>query len=177
MNTAAIQDHPIPFTNHVANDTFMVLQNTSSQLPPLFPLWYTSPTPAQFRTLRVLALQCYTGAFAKLREIGFQFRFDVYFIPGESEGDCIAHRFAARDSRPDCMCLLRESKQKSSNSDFSRLPERLPGMVKAYHDSGIRPYRRMLLMSKQAPDWCDDAQKISRFLFDLDFTWRLFGAQ
>jgi hypothetical protein len=119
--------HAVPFTDHQGQASFMVFEaRDPPKLPPLIScsFYFTHPDtepgnldPKElFRAIRN-------------QQDDFHVRLDIYFLPGATETDCIAHYRAEKATRADSRVQMQESRQRRHDESIPPLPRPLPGMI------------------------------------------------
>ncbi|KAL2786847.1 hypothetical protein BJX66DRAFT_21548 [Aspergillus keveii] len=135
--------HTIPFSDHRGDTAYMIFKNAASiPLPPLFcfaiyftdPFTTTVPESASMQSL-------YEVLHPSQNDLGY-IRYDMYFLPGATPEDCVAHYNTEKKIRGSPKDQIRvfetlplgEDHQHHSqaSADQTQKQLRIPGMVKKY---------------------------------------------
>ncbi|KAL2815974.1 hypothetical protein BJX63DRAFT_154126 [Aspergillus granulosus] len=156
--------HTIPFEDHAGRTAYMVFKNAASiPLPPLFAfaVYFTHPGTTPGSANMQSLCEAITPPLPNFGHI----RFDMYFLPGATTEECVAHYNVEKKSRGSSKDQIRVFNTLPAEDD--RLPPvgqmKIPGMIKRYlnleHD-----YRSLLFISP-VESWQDGTGVIC-VLFD-----------
>jgi hypothetical protein len=125
--------HTLPFTDHQGRASFMVFEaRDPPKLPPLISCSFYFTHPDTEPGNADLDLE---GLFRAVRnqQDDFHVRLGIYFLPGATETDCIAHYRAKRATRADSRHQMQNSPQRQKCRGETipplPLPRSLPGMI------------------------------------------------
>lgn len=163
--------HVIPFDDHAGQRALTVFQS-SSPLPFLysFPLYFThqdaSPATSNAQELYHAVTQ---GPLYESNTV--EYRLDLYFLPGASHDDCIAHyrgEKAARGTYQAQVDALAASSGGGGGAQPGGGASRMPGLVASYaaHDKTRFRYHGLLLICDYSPDWRHGDQLLSLVEFE-----------
>lgn len=157
----------VPFTDNAGKPARMVFRGHScGNLPPLYTFaiyfTHTSASPRRFDSAGLL-----DGIFngSPLDDSG-SIRLDLYFLPGASSDDCIAHYRGEKAARGDYRAQI--SALENARDERIAGPSvvgRLPGLVPDYMDDVIEAYHGILFVCHEK-DWRKGAGFMRRVEFD-----------
>lgn len=93
------------------------------------------------------------------------YRLDVYFLPSNSNEDCIAHYQAEKAARGNSMDMLHEAEIRLNTDLPPPTTPRLPGMLEAYDDSDLSG----VLFVYHERTWRDGVQRMCLISYDAGF--------
>ncbi|CEL08220.1 hypothetical protein ASPCAL11371 [Aspergillus calidoustus] len=140
--------HTVPFRDHRGRASFMVFEaRDPPKLPPLIScsFYFTHPDTEPGS----LDLEGLFRAIENQKD-DFHVRLDIYFLPGASETDCIAHYRAERATRADSRVQMQESRQRRGVESIPPLLRPLPGMIQRLR--GRERFEGALCICAD-PDW------------------------
>lgn len=166
-----VKNHAIPRTDHAGNPALVVFQGRKSRplLPPLysFSVYFThgSASPATVDTDALAGVIWGIGPAS--------FRLELFFVPGGSRDECIAHHHAEKRLRGDYMPQVEAAGALPSDDEGGEsLVEGdgaesnvMPGLVPSYRDQDTIAYHGVLY-AIEGPECPVADQKARRVLFD-----------
>ncbi|KAL2788942.1 hypothetical protein BJX66DRAFT_339756 [Aspergillus keveii] len=145
--------HVLPFQDHTGSTAYMVFNNReTSILPPLvsFSFYFTHPDACRNQE-DLVALH---DSIEPVMD-SFHARFDMYFLPGATEDDCVAHYYGEKATRLDSKSMRREF-ERVKRPYTPPSTSRLPGMNKEYREDGGHYNGAMCVCTEQ--DWRQSQQ-------------------